>query len=74
MLVKPKVAKLIEVYNGKTYRKAFIFRGLYISRIYGKLRFREKNFRENRMEWYRGGDRWHITHAYIIKCIDLVQH
>ena len=56
------------------YRKALIFRGLYISRINGKIRFREKYFRENRMKWYRGGDRWHITHAYIIKRIDLVQH
>ena len=36
------------------YRKALIFRGLYISRINGKIRFREKYFRENRMKWYIG--------------------
>ena len=56
------------------YRKALIFRGLYISRINGKTRFRESYFRENRMKWYRGGDRWHVTHTYVIKRIDLVQH
>ena len=39
---------------------------LYISRINGKIRFREKYFHENRMKRYKGGDRWHITHAYII--------